>query len=171
MSEVAEPNFDQFSRSFSADLYRYLVWLCKDPTLASDLAQETWLRAWKAWDKLRDVKAAKQWVLIIARREFYRHLDRRRDHHMNLEDAMLSNPQYFATEDDSHIDEVRDAIWALDEDYREPLALQVLMGHSTEEIGELMGLKQGAVLTRLFRARKKLKVQLEKENNFGGLRW
>jgi len=35
--------------------------------------------------------------------------------------------------------------------------LQVLMGHSTQEIAELMGLKQGAVLTRLHRARLKLR--------------
>ena len=39
---------------------------------------------------------------------------------------------------------------------REPLVLQVLMGYSTKEIGEMMGLKQGAVLTRLHRARHKL---------------
>jgi len=38
--------------------------------------------------------------------------------------------------------------------------LQVLMGYSTNEIGELMGLRQGAVLTRLHRARLKLKDAL-----------
>jgi DNA-directed RNA polymerase specialized sigma24 family protein len=39
--------------------------------------------------------------------------------------------------------------------------LQVLMGYSTSEIGELMGLKQGAVLTRLHRARLKLRDEME----------
>lgn len=165
-----KPDFNQFSHSFAPDLFRYLVWLCKDPDLASDVAQETWLRAWRSWDKLRDGKAAKQWVLTIGRREFYRYLNKRRDFHMNLEDAMISNPQYFATEDTSHNDDVREAIWSLHEDYREPLALQVLMGYSTEQIAETMGLKQGAVLTRLFRARKKLKAELEKhDKNIGPL--
>ncbi|MBT8141354.1 MAG: sigma-70 family RNA polymerase sigma factor [Gammaproteobacteria bacterium] len=159
-----KPDFDEFSHAFAADLYRYLVWLCKDPDLASDVAQETWLRAWRSWDKLRDGKAAKQWVLTIGRREFYRFLDRRRDHHYNLEEAMISNPQYFATQDVSHIDDVRDGLWRLEDEYREPLVLQVLMGYTTEEIAQTMGLKQGAVLTRLFRARKKLKVELEKQD-------
>jgi DNA-directed RNA polymerase specialized sigma24 family protein len=37
------------------------------------------------------------------------------------------------------------------------------MGHSTKEIAELMGLQQGAVLTRLHRARLKLKDEVEQE--------
>ena len=41
--------------------------------------------------------------------------------------------------------------------------LQVLLGHSTKEIAELMGIKPGAVLTRLHRARLKLKDEVEKE--------
>ena len=41
------------------------------------------------------------------------------------------------------------------------------MGYSTKEIGELMGLKQGAVLTRLHRARSKLKDEMDNEMAFG----
>ena len=51
------------------------------------------------------------------------------------------------------LSDMRAAIFELDDDYREPLVLQVLMGYSTSEIAEMMGLKQGAVLTRLHRAR------------------
>ena len=58
---------------------------------------------------------------------------------------------------------MRDAIYELDSDYREPLVLQVIMGYSTNEIAELMGLKQGAVLTRLHRARIKLKENVADE--------
>ena len=56
--------------------------------------------------------------------------------------------------------EVRAAILALEPDYREPLVLQVLMGYSTEEIATHLGINPGAVLTRLFRARQKLKAAL-----------
>jgi RNA polymerase sigma-70 factor (ECF subfamily) len=168
MTDTETPDFDQFSHAFAPDLYRYLIWLCKDPDLACDIAQETWLRAWRSWDKLRDGKAAKQWVLTIGRREFYRYLDRRREYYLNLEDAMISNPQHFVTEDTSQSDQVRECLWTLDDDYREPLALQVLFGYSTEEIAETMGIKQGAVLTRLFRARKKLKAELKaQDENIG----
>ena len=44
----------------------------------------------------------------------------------------------------------------LPEDYREPLIMQVLLGMTTDEIATAMDLRQGAVLTRLHRARKKL---------------
>jgi RNA polymerase sigma-70 factor (ECF subfamily) len=65
--------------------------------------------------------------------------------------------------EDPQIAEMREALYRLEDDYREPLVLQVLMGHSTKEIAELMGIKPGAVLTRLHRARIKLKEEVEKE--------
>ena len=55
---------------------------------------------------------------------------------------------------------MRSAIFRLDEEYREPLVLQVLMGYSTQEIADMMGMQQGAVLTRLFRARARLRQAL-----------
>jgi RNA polymerase sigma-70 factor (ECF subfamily) len=55
---------------------------------------------------------------------------------------------------------MRKAIYELDDDYREPLVLQVLMGFSTSEIAAQMGLKQGAVLTRLHRARARLRDKM-----------
>mgnify|MGYP000054794069 CR=1 FL=1 len=63
------------------------------------------------------------------------------------------------------------AIFRLDDSYREPLVLQVLMGYSTTQIAEQMNLQQNAVLTRLFRARKQLKLALERRGlrgNDGG---
>ncbi|NNF68084.1 MAG: sigma-70 family RNA polymerase sigma factor, partial [Gammaproteobacteria bacterium] len=63
-------------------------------------------------------------------------------------------------DEDPQIDELRQAIFSLDQDYREALALQVLLGYSTKEIAEIMELSQGAVLTRLFRARKQLQKKL-----------
>ena len=70
-----------------------------------------------------------------------------------------------AETDDSDLDEMREAIYRLDDDYREPLVLQVLMGHSTREIAELMGINPGAVLTRLHRARIKLKKLVDEASN------
>jgi RNA polymerase sigma-70 factor (ECF subfamily) len=49
---------------------------------------------------------------------------------------------------------------ALEADYRERLVLQVLMGYTTDEIAAHLGIKAGAVLTRLYRARQKLRETL-----------
>jgi RNA polymerase sigma-70 factor (ECF subfamily) len=52
---------------------------------------------------------------------------------------------------------LRRAILKLPDEYREPLVMQVLGGLTTQEIGKELGLTQAAVLTRLFRARNKLR--------------
>jgi RNA polymerase sigma-70 factor, ECF subfamily len=69
------------------------------------------------------------------------------------------SPELAAAESQQTLD-VRRAIFALEDDYREPLVMQVLMGLSTREIAGQLGLTQAAVLTRLFRARQKLRRAL-----------
>lgn len=56
--------------------------------------------------------------------------------------------------------ELREAIMKLEPKYREPLLMQVLGGFSCEEIAAELGVKPGAVMTQLFRARHKLRKLL-----------
>ena len=155
--------FDELVGVFHQDMYRYAAWLSRDRTVAEDVVQESLLRAWKSLDSLRDDGAAKHWLLTIVRRENARYFERRRLETVDVDDLTPSQEALLANEPDHELDDVRDAIYRLDDDYREPLVLQVLMGYSTNEIGELMGLKQGAVLTRLHRARLKLRDDMENE--------
>jgi RNA polymerase sigma-70 factor (ECF subfamily) len=144
-------------------MYRYAAWLCRDPGIAEEVVQEALLRAWKSLDALRDDDAAKPWLLTIVRRENARYFERKRLETVDIDALSPAQSAMLAETDDSELDELRQAIFRLDDDYREPLVLQVLMGHSTQEIAEMMGLQQGAVLTRLHRARLKLKDEVEKE--------
>ena len=155
--------FDELVAVYHHDMYRYAAWLSRDRTVAEDVVQESLLRAWKSLDALRDDAAAKHWLLTIVRRENARYFERRRLETVDVDDLTPSQEALLANEPDHELDDVRDAIYRLDDDYREPLVLQVLMGYSTNEIGELMGLKQGAVLTRLHRARLKLRDDMENE--------
>ena len=59
---------------------------------------------------------------------------------------------------DSELFALRHAIMKLPIEYREPLVLQVIGGFTTEEIAQELSLSSTAVLTRLFRARNKLRV-------------
>lgn len=152
---------------FHKDMYRYAAWLSRDRTVAEDVVQESLLRAWKSLDALRDDAAAKHWLLTIVRRENARYFERRRLDTVDVDDLTPSQEALLADQPDHELDDVREAIFRLDDDYREPLVLQVLMGYSTNEIGELMGLKQGAVLTRLHRARLKLRDELQNEISTG----
>jgi RNA polymerase sigma-70 factor (ECF subfamily) len=155
--------FAELIEPLRTDVYRFALWLARDRQVAEDVLQETLLRAWRSLDSLQDTQAAKHWLLTIARREHARLFERKRHQTVNLDDLVTVESQVLASEKDSPDDEVhtvRRAIMQLDDEYREPLVLQVLMGYSTEEIATHMNLNQGAVLTRLFRARNRLRAQL-----------
>lgn len=152
--------FEALVNAFHADLYRYAAWLCRDRELAADLVQDTLLRAWKALDSLRDEAAAKGWLIVILRRELARHYERAKPPGIELEKVPVADPRP-GLEDDAELAVIRRHIGELDEEYREPLIMQVLLGFSVEEIAQVMDLKQATVLTRLFRARKKLVATLE----------
>ena len=155
--------FDDLVGVFHDDMFRYAAWLSRDRSVAEDVVQEALLRAWKSLDALRDDAAAKHWLLTIVRRENARYFERRRLETVDFDGLTPAQEALLAKTDDGALDDMREAIYRLDDDYREPLVLQVLLGYSTREIAELMGLKQGAVLTRLHRARLKLKDLVQDE--------
>lgn len=163
-SGARKRRFDEQVSVWHGDMYRYALWLCRDPMLAEDVVQEALLRAWKSLDTLRDESAAKQWLLTIVRRENARHWERKRLQTVDIDALTPAQTALLGEEQDTERDDVRAAIFKLPDDYREPLVLQVLMGYTTEEIASAMGISGGAVLTRLHRARHKLKAQLSKRS-------
>jgi RNA polymerase sigma-70 factor (ECF subfamily) len=148
--------FDSLVAVYYPDMFRYAAWLCRDKAIAEDVVQEALLRAWRSLDALRDDGAAKQWLLTIVRRENARYFERRRLETVDIDNLSASQEALLAEAPNEELGDLREAIYELEDGYREPLVLQVLMGYSTNEIAEMMGLKQGAVLTRLHRARQKL---------------
>jgi RNA polymerase sigma-70 factor (ECF subfamily) len=148
--------FERLVAPWRDDLYRFAFWLSRDPQLADDVVQEAMLRAFRALDSLRDEALVKTWLLTIVRREHARLYERKRLDTRDIDELSAAEEALLATSDDSDVDDMRRAIFELDDEYREPLVLQVLMGLSTAEIAEALSLKQGAVLTRLHRARRKL---------------
>jgi len=47
-----QARFNKLAEDYGTDLYRYAMWICGNDALAKDLVQETYLRAWKALDRL-----------------------------------------------------------------------------------------------------------------------
>jgi RNA polymerase sigma-70 factor, ECF subfamily len=150
--------FQALCQSLRPDLLRFAFWLARDRALAEDVVQETMIRAWKAQDSLLDEGAAKPWFLTIIRREYARSFERKRFVTVDVEELIAKEEPMLAAADDQELMELRAAIFKLPGEYREPLVMQVLMGYSTAEIAAELGLSNAAVLTRLFRARKQLRV-------------
>jgi RNA polymerase sigma-70 factor (ECF subfamily) len=160
MFDRKKPVFERLVRAYSAELYRYAYWLCRDRFLAEDLVQETFARAWTGWAGLREEGAARKWLYTILHNEHARLFERKRldiveDQDLDaLEDHRLGSVH-------GEI-EMREALHTLPAVYREPLLLQVLGGFSCAEIATLMNVTPGAVMTRLSRAR----LALRKRANF-----
>ncbi|HEU4618217.1 MAG TPA: sigma-70 family RNA polymerase sigma factor [Gammaproteobacteria bacterium] len=152
--------FDRVARELRADLYRFAFWLSRDAAVAEDVVQEALLRGWRAFSGLKERGSAKQWLLTIVRREHARVHERKSVEVAELDGLGEAEHQLIAAADDPDLQVVREAIFRLNDEYREPLVLQVLFGYTTAEIAEIMEIEQGNVLTRLFRARRKLKAEL-----------
>ena len=156
----ARRRFGSLCESLRPDLLRFAFWLGRDRQLAEDVVQEAMLRAWKSLDSLTDEGKAKSWLLTIVRREFARSFERKRHEVTDLDALVAAEADVLAAEDDGDVTQMREALFRLEDEYREPLVLQVLMGYTTQEIADAMGMQQGAVLTRLFRARARLRREL-----------
>jgi RNA polymerase sigma-70 factor (ECF subfamily) len=156
----ARRRFGSLCESLRPDLLRFAYWLGRDRQLAEDVVQEAMLRAWKSLDSLTDEGKAKSWLLTIVRREFARSFERKRFEVSDLDALVAAESDVLAAEDNDDLAQMREALFRLEDDYREPLVLQVMMGYTTQEIADAMGMQQGAVLTRLFRARARLRREL-----------
>ena len=120
--------------------------------------QESLLRAWRSREALKDPGAARPWLLTIVRREHARLYERKRLELVPLDDVVETHAGEASAQAEDDLFALRHAIMKLPLEYREPLVLQVLGGFSTEEIAQELALSSTAVLTRLFRARNKLRV-------------
>ena len=146
-------------RAYSAELYRYGYWLCRDRFVAEDLVQETFARAWSARASLRDDRAVRAWLYTILRNEHARlHEKKRLDFDDGQDLDALEDQRLRSVSADL---EMRQALHVLPESYREPLLLQVIGGFSCDEIAAMMNLTPGAVMTRLTRARQVLRRDSE----------
>jgi RNA polymerase sigma-70 factor (ECF subfamily) len=161
--------FDQLATAYGADLYRFAMWLCGDDALAKDLVQETYLRAWKALDSLKNDAAAKGWLLTILRREYARTFERKVPKFTDVDLVVVPEDSELEPDDRAEIDMMRRNILKLEPKYREPLLMQVVMGYSCEEISAELGVSKSAVMTQLFRAREQLKSQLQRDGVTGNI--
>lgn len=153
--------YETLVEQFYADIFRYAYWLSRNRPLAEDLVQETFLRAWRSIDSLQNEGAAKAWLFTILRRENARLYEKQRPDLEDIDDFALAEKA--EEEPDRKVDRelLYKAMHRLEPEYRDPLLLQVVGGFSGEEIAVMLGLNNNTVMTRLFRARNKLRQALD----------
>ena len=133
------------------------------------LVQETFLRAWKALDSLKSEKAAKSWLITILRREYARTFERKVPKFTDIETVPVPEDEDLEPDERVERQMLRKAMASLPAKYREPLLLQVVMGHSCAEISTQLGISKSAVMTQLFRARELLKAKIHEDGVTGNV--
>lgn len=161
--------YDALVRAYSKDLYRYAYWLCRDANVVEDIVQETFLRAWRSLDSLKDENAAKAWLITILRRENARRFERKQLTLVDIDDHEVGDTRANSSDQEIENHLLRRQIEKLDIEYREPLVLQVLGGFSGDEISQILDLNRNTVMTRLFRARNQLKEMIATQPNSKGV--
>jgi RNA polymerase sigma-70 factor, ECF subfamily len=160
-------------------VYRFALRLTGSPAEAEDLVQETYLRAFRAWDQYTPGTRAKSWLFTICRNAYLRDRERdaRRDElvaraaHGEADDQVpASETPVFAGRADYDPEgdffrglvdsRIFEAIDALPADFREAVVLSDLEGLSYQEISDVIGVPLGTVKSRLFRGRKALQEKL-----------
>lgn len=160
MTDGTDRAFEQALEVVRPDALRFAYWLSQDRSIAEDVVQEALLRAWRSRAALRDAQALRKWIFTICRREHARLFQRKRHATVDIDELPFDSQPVAHNADSAEVLQLREAIFALDEADREPLVMQVLLGYSTQEIADELDIRVGTVLTRLFRARQRLRKRL-----------
>jgi RNA polymerase sigma factor (sigma-70 family) len=159
-----------FVRRYQARVYGLVLTIVRDPGIAEDVAQDTFVRAWRnagTYDPRRGRVAT--WLLTIARNAAIDAMRVRRPEPLDPEivAARLQGPG--AAVDDAvppdERDRVRAAIAELPEAQRRALVLAAYAGRTAREIGELEHAPVGTIKTRIWTAMQKLRASLETSND------
>lgn len=160
-----------FVRRFQSRVYGLAVTILGDPTAAEDVAQETFVRAWRhatTYDPRRG--AVSTWLLTIARNLA---LDRARlkgsrpvdpELVVSLLERANDNETADSTGRVAERERLRELLGALPPPQRRALVLATYFGRTAKEIGELDGTPVGTVKTRIRDGLGKLRSRLEIED-------
>jgi RNA polymerase sigma-70 factor, ECF subfamily len=173
----------ELARRFEAEMsphldaaYNLARWLARDPHDAEDVVQEAYLRAFRFYGSFRGGDA-RAWLLAIVRNTFYSWLEKNRPRGGTVEyddaNAGLDTIEAAGEQALHHTDPerlllraaeqrlVEQALLRLPAEYREILVLRELEDLSYKQIAEIAGVPLGTVMSRLSRARERLRQQLE----------
>jgi RNA polymerase sigma-70 factor (ECF subfamily) len=159
--------FERLYREHVGRVYGLCLRMTREPALAEDCTQETFINAWRALAQFETRSALSTWLHRIAvnvtlakRRRNSRHepaVD------SNIEGQETRTESEWTLETPVEVEEIEAAIGSLPEGARDALVLHALYGYSHTEAAQMLGVAEGTCKAQLHRARKLLRERLNVE--------
>ncbi|WP_175548715.1 sigma-70 family RNA polymerase sigma factor [Mangrovactinospora gilvigrisea] len=169
-------------------LYAAALRMSGNPADAEDLVQDTFVRAFRSFHQYRDGTNLRAWLYRILTNTWINTYHKRRREPLRVDAGEVEDWQYaraasvhylggiggLRSAEDEALDRlpdsaVRDALASLREDFRVTVYLADVEGFSYQEIADVTGVPRGTVMSRLFRARRRLRAMLEEHAAVDGM--
>lgn len=164
-----ESSFEDLIRAHSRRLYAVAFGVLQNRSEAEDVVQDTFLKAWRDRQKIRDAAKVSGWLTATARNRACDVLRRRRG--SPFPDEIGSLPDESVPQAGAEIDEtdrrerIGAALASLPEPHRIALSLRYLEGMDCRSVESAMGLTAGALRGILARALERLRAKPELQKN------
>jgi RNA polymerase sigma-70 factor (ECF subfamily) len=168
--EVCKEMQDRTLSCYINGLFGYAMVLTRNPAEAADLVQETYVRALKARESLRPSSNVKSWLFTILRNIWLNQLRHKRsappivelEAHEGIVNVAIETSKDPHAQYVSKIEQekVRNAIQRLPQEFREIIILREYEELSYQQIAVMLECPAGTVMSRLARARSRLRVLL-----------
>jgi RNA polymerase sigma factor (sigma-70 family) len=161
--QSGEQAFERLYRSHVQDVYRYALMVTRNTDDAEDVAQTTFLKAYRAYQRGDRPRHPRRWLITIAHNTCGTRIRdaRRRPQEVALDEQLVEPTPVGGGDVDVDVQELVRAVGALSFNQRAALVMRELEGRTYAEIAEVLQLSTSAVETLLLRARRALREQLE----------
>lgn len=146
--------FEELVRGYQEHVWRFLRHLLSDPDLARDITQETFVRIYRRLDSFRFDSKFSTWVFQVARNAGIDAL-RSRQRRQRLASTLQLRPRLSEPSGELTV-ELGEALQSLKPKLREAFVMIEGLGLSYREAGEALGVPEGTVKSRVFKARRQL---------------
>lgn len=158
--------FEQLFRENRDFIFKYLISLSRDESLASELTQETFFRAYINFASLQNRESPCAWLCRIARNCFYAWCNEQKKQTPLEAAEELADPgdpeELFLQKELSR--KALGCLHALEEPYKEVMLLSVFGGVSLKEISLLFGKSESWARVTYYRARQKLSERMRDQH-------
>jgi RNA polymerase sigma-70 factor, ECF subfamily len=169
-SDAQRAEFDRLFNEYSTPIYNYVLRMTGDADRAADIAQDTFIKAFRKLDTLAEASSARAWLYRIATNTAFDEMRRRRNtvRMGDQETGPLEQPDGGPGPETQVLSGLLDerigrALLRLRPNHRQCLVLSDVEDMSAQQIGEVMEMTSGAVRVLLCRARGEMRRLLAAE--------